>query len=87
LRGAELTQTFVMKKPRAARTPQQLSNLEREPRELKQVVEALAVRSVVHDHEVQVVDFEGLHQALTNVRRRSDQRRRIAERYFFAEKR
>lgn len=59
LAGGLLTQTFVMKKPRAARAPQ-LSNLERELRELKQVVEALAVRSVVHDHKAQVVDFEGM---------------------------
>jgi hypothetical protein len=59
LAGGLLTQTSVMKKPRAARAPQ-LSNLERELRELKQVVEALAVRSVVHDHEAQVVDFEGM---------------------------
>lgn len=59
LAGGWLTHTFVMKKPRAARAPQ-LSNLERELRELKLVVEALAIRSVVHDHETQIVDFEGM---------------------------
>ncbi|VVP42449.1 hypothetical protein PS850_04979 [Pseudomonas fluorescens] len=60
--GSALSQTGVHKAPRAPRVPH-LQNLERELRDLKKVVDALAVRSVVHDQSAQLsdsVDFEGM---------------------------
>jgi Tfp pilus assembly protein PilO len=56
LAGSALRKTFSSK-TRAARA---LSNVERELSELKKVVEALAVRSVAHDREVQSVDVENI---------------------------
>ncbi|CAI8899308.1 hypothetical protein D3C76_737260 [compost metagenome] len=60
--GSGLSQSGVYKAPRTPRVPH-LQNLERELRDLKKVVDALAVRSVVHDQSAQVsdsVDFEGM---------------------------
>ncbi|ANJ57768.1 hypothetical protein PS874_00024 [Pseudomonas fluorescens] len=60
--GSALSQTGAYKAPRAPRVPH-LQNLERELRDLKKVVDALAVRSVVHDQSAQLsdsVDFEGM---------------------------
>lgn len=60
--GSALNQTGAYKATRAPRVPH-LQNLERELRDLKKVVDALAVRSVVHDQSTQLsdsVDFEGM---------------------------
>ena len=60
--GSALNQTAAHKATRAPRVPH-LQNLERELRDLKKVVDALAVRSVVHDQSAQLsdsVDFEGM---------------------------
>jgi hypothetical protein len=58
--GSALNQTGAYKAPRAPRVPH-LQNLERELRDLKKVVDALAVRSVVHDQSTpDSIDFEGM---------------------------
>jgi hypothetical protein len=60
--GSALNQTGTYKATRAPRVPH-LQNLERELRDLKKVVDALAVRSVVHDQSTQLsdsIDFESM---------------------------
>lgn len=58
--GSALNQTGAHKATRAPRVPH-LQNLERELRDLKKVVDALAVRSVVHDQSTpDSIDFEGM---------------------------
>lgn len=60
LAGSVLTQAGSFRKVRATRAA---TPLERELRELRQIVDALAVRSVAHDQEARVadiVDFEGI---------------------------
>ncbi|MFT5314857.1 MAG: hypothetical protein ACI9UK_000682 [Candidatus Krumholzibacteriia bacterium] len=62
LTSSVLLQSSGFKKSRIARAPQ-LSDLERKLRDLQEIVEALAVRSVAHDQEARVadiVDFEGV---------------------------
>lgn len=54
-----LAGSSVSKKSRTVRTPQ-LSTLERELHELQKVVQALSIRSVIHDQETHFVDPCGM---------------------------